>query len=247
MTTESPHSARYQQILKKEERRKRLLWSWFPGYHFSNEIFEHDIRNRLEPGVLWIDLGCGRNDLVEEMSDCRAKAIGLDTWIHPRLNPDSRHRFVRAGINNLPIKPNSVDLFSANDVFEHLENPLAALQQAYKALKPGGFLITRTPNKMSPLFIVARMIPDGHKKSIMKSLFGVSPEDVFPTYYRANRAGVIKRLLSSAGFSRINVHVVEDVHTAFGLLFFLSILYYLLVRLPFCSFLRTNLVVVAEK
>ena len=239
--------SRYQTILEKEKRWKRRLYRLIPSYRFSNDIYEDAIKERLGAGVRWVDLGCGRNELVCELEELSPSSWGLDCWVHPRLIRDPSPRFLQANVSHLPFVDGSLDLLSSNVLMEHLPDPASALREMHRVLKPGGYLIFRTPNALHALNLLLRVVPEGLKKKMIQAVFGISSEDVFPTYYRANRFSTLKKLCREAGFNKVRIQAIEDVHTAFGLFFFISLLYYALVRLKPLASLRTNFVVLAKK
>jgi len=238
---------RHQVILEKEKRWKRRLYRLIPSYRFSNDIYEDAVKERLGVGVRWVDLGCGRNELACELAECGAFACGLDCWIHPHLVHHPSTHFLQADVGVLPFKDKSIDLFTSNVLMEHLPDPASALKEMHRSLKPGGYMIFRTPNALHVLNLMLRLIPEGLKKKMINVVFGISSEDVFPTYYRANRLNVLRKLCRAAGFNEVRIQAIEDVHTAFGIFFLLSLLYYAFVRLKPLAFLRTNFVVVAKK
>ncbi|TKJ39948.1 hypothetical protein CEE37_09430 [candidate division LCP-89 bacterium B3_LCP] len=239
-------STRHQVILEKEKRWKRRLYRLIPSYRFSNDIYEDAIKERLGESVRWVDLGCGRNELIDELSDSGATAVGLDRQTHPQLLRTPL-RFVIGDVNNLPFADKSLDLLSANDVFEHLSSPISALAEMRRVLKPDGRVIVRTPNVLHPLILIGRLIPEKLKKRLIYWVFGVLSEDVFPTYYRANSYGRLMQLCKEAGFHDIKIQTVEDVHTAYGAFFFLSLFYYHLVNFKPLRYLRTCFVMVAKR
>jgi SAM-dependent methyltransferase len=237
---------RHQVILEKELRWKRRLARLIPSYRFSNDIYENAVKKRLGEGVRWVDLGCGRNELLHELADSGALAFGLDAHRHPHLI-HMASRFVMGDAAALPFGDESLDMVSANDVFEHLADPATVLSEIHRALKPNGYLILRTPNALHPLSLTARLIPEGLKKRLIYRVFGVSSQDVFPTLYRTNTLRRLHKLCRETGFRDVKLHAVEDVHTAYSLFFFPSLLYYFLVRFKPLSFLRSNLVVETGK
>jgi SAM-dependent methyltransferase len=240
-------SHRYQQVLERERRWKGLLTRWITGYQFSNDFYEESVKGHLSQGVRWVDLGCGKNALMEELKEFGAQGIGLDREIHPERTRHPSVSMIRADIAFLPFKDGSLDLASNNVLMEHLPDPLSAVREVHRCLKPGGFLIFRTPNALHPLNLLLRWVPDKWKKRLIQRIFGVDSRDVFPTFYRANRMHTLRRLCISAGFNDVRVRAFEDVHTAFGFFFFISLLYYLVVRFRPLAFLRTNFVVTAKK
>lgn len=50
-----------------------------------------------------------------------------------------------ANLECLPFEDNSFDLLLTMDVFEHIFNPLIALKEIYRVLKPGGYYIMTVP------------------------------------------------------------------------------------------------------
>lgn len=239
--------SRYHTILEKEQRWKRRLYRLIPTYRFSNDIYEDAIKARLKEGIRWVDLGCGKNGLIHELGGAGAEAYGLDCFTHSEIQRYSPTRFIQADVNALPFANACLDLVSNNVLMEHLLDPGRALKEMYRTLKPGGYLIFRTPNALHLLNLLLRLTPEGLKRKMIASVFGVSPQDVFPTYYRANRLKVLGKLCREAGFGDVQITAVEDVHAAFGFFFVLSLFYYAIVCLKPLTFLRTNFVVVAQK
>jgi len=237
---------RHQAILEKEKRLRRRLYRLVPDYRFSNDLYEDRIRERLRGGGVWVDLGCGRNELTGELAPDSPSAFGLDREIHPGLALPPSNPVVRADLAALPLRAASVDLLTANTVVEHLGDPARALEEMRRALRPGGAILLRTPNRRHPLTLLARLLPQTVKEKLIWRLFGVTAQDVFPTLYRANTPQTLRRLARQAGFARVRVTAVEDVHTVYLPLFLFSLGYWLLTRLPFLAGWRNSIVVEAE-
>ncbi|MFH1733990.1 MAG: class I SAM-dependent methyltransferase [bacterium] len=240
-------STRYEHILEQEKRWKRLLYQRFPAYQFSNDYYEDVIKGSLTQGCRWVDSGCGKNELIYEFDELHAASFGLDRSAHPNLQKDKVNRFLQGDVSHLPFQSDSIDLFSSNMMLEHIEKPADMIAEMKRSLKPGGMMVLRTPNAWHVLNVLKRFVPEGLKKSLIRRVFGVASEDVFPTYYRANRIGALRRLCQDAGFNSYEVVAFEDVHTAFGFFFYLSMLFYRIVRIRPLAFLRMNFVVMAKK
>lgn len=54
--------------------------------------------------------------------------------------------FTPASVYALPFDPSSFDIVHAHAVFEHLADPMAALSEMHRVLKPGGRLAIRSPD-----------------------------------------------------------------------------------------------------
>jgi len=159
-------------------------------------------------GDRWLDVGCGRQIVPDwalaptaqaELAKRARLFIGMDVDSaireHPLLDAP-----VIAFIEGLPFRSGSLDVISANVVFEHLEQPLPAFRELRRALRPGGRLVFLTPNAHYYLVAVARLVPDGLKKRIVGLLEKRAEADVFPTFYRVNTATRIRELAGQAGF-----------------------------------------------
>lgn len=100
-----------------------------------------------------LDIGCNAGYLVEALKNAGWEASGVE------LNPlyiqfaTARGLDVTQGsTEKLPFAAESFDLISLCHVLEHLSEPNQTLEQAFRLLKPGGFLLVAVPNfKVSKL------------------------------------------------------------------------------------------------
>ncbi len=239
--------SRLQIVLDRETRRRRWFYRWFPGYRYSNQIYENLIQQYLPQTTLWMDLGCGDNTTIHEFGAGATISFGFDRSIHSRLSYDASHPFILGEAAGLPLRAGSLDLITGNTVMEHLEDPAGVFQEVFLILKAGGHAVFRTPNSIHPLTLLARLIPEAFKRRLLVRLFGIQIEDVFTTRYRANKISTLKRLFKEAGFTRYRIIAIEDLHAAFFIPTLLSVGYYLLVRAGFMRSLRSNFIIIAQK
>lgn len=115
------------------------------------------------------------------------------------------YRNVNVETEPLPYEDDSFDVLLLCEVLEHFTNdPLAALRNIKRVLKPGGILILTTPN-VNRLENVARMIAG-------ENIYG--PYSGYGPYGRHNReytAQELERLLAYLGFD-IELLFTSDVH-----------------------------------
>jgi 2-polyprenyl-3-methyl-5-hydroxy-6-metoxy-1,4-benzoquinol methylase len=99
------------------------------------------------PGLRWLDIGCGRGDLLRRVRDewAPAQLSGIDPidWLAPDLRGDvDFHTVAAEDADELPV----ADRVLLVEVIEHLEAPWSALRAAARLVAPGGRLVVSTPN-----------------------------------------------------------------------------------------------------
>lgn len=121
-------------------------------------IYRRDIRPLLPPPSAGpvLDIGCGRGDLVRCLLADGYDAAGID--VSPEqvtLAHESGLTQIRQGdyLGLLTGRPGQLSAVTATDLLEHLTKPevLATFDAAAAALRPGGVLVARVPNAVSPL------------------------------------------------------------------------------------------------
>jgi SAM-dependent methyltransferase len=103
-----------------------------------------------EPGLRWLDIGCGRGDLLRRIRDewQPTQLHGIDPidWLDSDLSADVNfHTIAAENADELPV----VDRVLLVEVIEHLEAPWTALRKAARLVAPGGRIVVSTPNLAS--------------------------------------------------------------------------------------------------
>ncbi len=95
----------------------------------------------------FLDIGCGAGRLLLCASERGWNAVGCD----PSMQRASK--LTRQGMRIHPkllhecaFEDGRFDVVHANELIEHLEDPVPLLSEAVRVLRPGGLLILRTPN-----------------------------------------------------------------------------------------------------
>jgi SAM-dependent methyltransferase len=179
------------------------------GKNWDDEIFRQRILAAIRPDHVVLDVGAGAG-IVDQMNfkGLARKICGVD--LDPRVveNPMlDEGRVSDAGA--VPFDDATFDIVFADNVLEHLAEPLDVFREVSRALKPGGMFLFKTPNRWHYVPIIARLTPHSFHQSINRWR-GRDAADVFPTLYRANTKTAIERLAASAGFEVVTIERIEQ-------------------------------------
>ncbi len=138
-----------------------------------DNIFEHALEildaHRPSRGTL-VDMGCGGGALLARAKDDGWKGVGVD--LSAEAVEAARARGVEAYVQDClrcPLPDESADVVTMVNVLDHLPNPWAALEEAWRLLKPSGLLYLRVPN--GPVHRVLASIPWANRVAVFH-LFG---------------------------------------------------------------------------
>ena len=234
MMTDSPQKNR---VLA--EKLIRLL---DPSYRQRWEIYDSILKLLTGPGARWLDGGCGSNAAIGEFP-CDI-TVGLDIYRHPEALHRTPTHLVLGAMERLPFRDGAFTLVTLNTVAEHFENPRTACGEIRRVLEPGGHLLIHTTNRLSPLIMAGKLLPESLRLRLMKAGFGARDRDVFRTRHRLNTRAAFRTL---DGFEPVEFHAVQDLNWSNRMVFFCLLVFHLFTKLPGLWRLRTNLVVLLKK
>jgi ubiquinone/menaquinone biosynthesis C-methylase UbiE len=121
----------------------------------------------LKPGIRLLDIGCGPGTISIGLAKAVASGEVIAVDSGTSQIEEARKRALDAGLSNLrfqcesvyslPFKDVEFDLVFAHAVFEHLKEPVSALREIRRVLKPGGLVALRSPDWGG--FIIAPEMP----------------------------------------------------------------------------------------
>lgn len=130
------------ELINTEKGLEDSYW-WFVG---RRSILEHVLRRFAKRSRVAVDVGCGSGRNMQLLSHYSEWVTGLDR------SPAALHLAAARGLpiacadgHGLPLADSSVDLLSALDVIEHLDDDMRALNEFHRVLQPEGLLLVTVP------------------------------------------------------------------------------------------------------
>jgi ubiquinone/menaquinone biosynthesis C-methylase UbiE len=106
---------------------------------------------RLRPDAVVLDIGCGPGTITAGLARRAGRVVGLDKSAD--MVEAARNHAADLGLHNtafkvgsvyeLPWDDNSFDVVYAHQVLQHLSDPVGALREARRVLRPGGLVAVR--------------------------------------------------------------------------------------------------------
>ena len=184
------------------------------GYFTPDDRYQLLVGKLLFPGADWCDVGCGRDVFPDSprlaeryAAQCRF-VFGIDPDDNVRENR-LVHDYFQGLVEDCPID-RQFDLVTLRMVAEHIVDPVSALRRVASLLKPGGHAVIYTPHKWAPMSIVASVVPFGLHNPLKRLLWNTEARDTFPTQYKLNTNGDLKRHSERAGLVQVYYERLDD-------------------------------------
>lgn len=181
------------------------------GWRNGTDEFFDFIRPHVSAETEVLELGCGLSNCVSQFLAKNSKTLdGLDIDKDCRSNDALRKAYVYDG-GAWPMEDESYDVVVANYVLEHVERPTKLLAELRRVLRPGGVFLFRAPNRYHYVSLVSRLTPQWFHERFANKLRNLSDEshDPYPTFYRMNSAGALRRLFAADGFEQVEMRSIE--------------------------------------
>ena len=146
-----------------------------------------------------LDFGAGAGLFADEATKAGWMASGLEigeAWVRYAAKRFGAEAAAQGGLKEMAAIPDgSLDVITAWDAIEHLEDPVAFVRLLSRKLKPGGIFALSTPRL----------------DSFLHRLFGERWHAILPSHLTYFTAESLRRVLAEAGFMAVS----ERSHTRF--------------------------------
>ena len=144
-----------------------------------------------------LDIGCGFD--TKTLAKLSGFRVGVDLVSVESFAPAPGVRVLRATGEQLPFADQAFDIACCRSVLEHVENPTALFGEVRRVLRPGGAFIFVTPNRWDYVSVASALIPNRWHPALIQMVTGRAEEKTFPTLYRANTLGALRKIASATG------------------------------------------------
>lgn len=131
----------------------------------------------LKENVNFLDIGCGTGRallLASELVNNKGLFYGVDLSSQMLAKAEENFKvydnfhFIKANAESIPLEDNYFDLIMCTNSFHHYLNPVKALKEMYRILKPGGkvYILDPTSDNLIIKFadMIMRLIESEHVK-----------------------------------------------------------------------------------
>lgn len=229
-------SAKWEQRVNRDAlpRRSRWLRRWLgagaypflsrwldPSRQYSQIVYAQLLSKLVPDGAAWLDAGCGHQVFKISSTNEEAQivartklAVGCDLDRQGLQVHRSFKLRTSGDLRRLPFASESFDVVTLNYVAEHLEEPEATFEELARVLRPGGMLVVVTPHALGYFVRLSRLgrilLPEALVRRFILLREFRSPEDIFPTFYRANTREDLLRQTIGAGLTEEGFQMIRD-------------------------------------
>lgn len=184
------------------------------GHFTPDEHYEAVVAKLVTDGCSWVDVGCGRKlfpsnvELAALLSGRAGHLTGVDPDETLEQNPYV-HEKVRGLIDDFE-PTREYDVVTLRMVAEHIADPERAVATIRRCTAPGGRAVIYTVNRWSPVPLFTSLVPFALRHPVKKALWRTESVDTFPTCFRMNTRGALRRLFEAEGMVEEHFAKLDD-------------------------------------
>lgn len=148
----------------------RGMYRHYARLNILEELFKHNNFSAM------LDVGCGSGALLEHFASKGVKCVGFDVSRSMMNYHKDRQGFPGfvASVKDIPLAENQFDMLTCLGLIEHLEDPVSALKEMNRVVRPGGRCIITVPRMFSafPMLVPAWFFTGGRYRYGWKNMVG---------------------------------------------------------------------------
>ncbi len=176
----------------------RFYESRRPQWSDGNEVFARLVHGLLFAGIRVLNLGAGGGLGAVDLRAPDHTIVGIDPDPVIAGNRGLTHRS-QGLAEALPFRNQTFDLVFMDWVVEHLAYPVDTAREIFRVLRPGGYFAFRTGNLLHYSYSISRFTPQSFHDAIVRLVGAQEEIHTFPTYYRMNTVGAVRRTMDAVG------------------------------------------------
>lgn len=189
----------------------------FEKYYFSRSDFatgvsrfHHLLSREIPEGARVLEIGAGPSNPTSRFLAAHFRLEGVDVSEEVIGNQFLERAQVYDGVT-LPFASGSFDACVSYYVMEHVSEPVAHFREAARILRDGGAYFFCTPNLWHYVTLGSFLLPYWAHRKMANRLRGLGEEahQPYPTFYRANTPGTIRRAARAAGMTVAALDMIE--------------------------------------
>ena len=172
------------------------------GYCLPDDYYEALVAKLVTGGCSWADVGCGRDifpsnrKLAGNLAKRAQDIFGIDPDDNIGENPFLTERF-QGLVEDCPTEKR-FHVITMRMVAEHIRDPKRAVQRLATLTEKNGLVIVFTPNRWSPMSLLAKMIPFMMHNPLKRLILGFRRKRYVPRRLQAEYSPRSERVLPRA-------------------------------------------------
>jgi SAM-dependent methyltransferase len=193
--------------------RRRMKFGYFP----PADIYEATVSKVVQQGDRWLDVGGGHSLFPENprLANTLVQRCASVTAVDPSENV-LRNQFAQHRIQSLLEDYHPADRFdivTMRMVVEHVERPDLFGESLGRIVRPGGVAVVFTVNRLSPVSILANLVPFRFHHAVKSWFWGGDEVDTFPVHYKLNSRRALDAMFERYGFQNVAFSKLDDLAT----------------------------------
>src|SRR5213080_3707023 len=184
-----------------------------PALQASLQAALDDVLKDRRDGLKVLDAGCGSRLPIS--FGPHPYVVGIDISQQQLDRNESVDEKILGDIQTYPL-PTDLDAVVCWDVLEHLPEPDRALRNFFRAVKPGGVIVVKSPNTRSLKALVTKLTPLRfhtwyYRRLLRRDWKGQDDTGPFPVYLRPSmRPDRVQRLAVESGMVVVHARLFEN-------------------------------------